>query len=212
MSQRTSSSDSITRLLQLLPNKDEAVVQDVFNFYFQDLAKRAKRLIQDRGGAIVADEEDLAMLVMTTFLKDATSGELGELRSRHDVWKMLFKRVRLRAINLVRDEGRLRRNEVGESVFRSPTGEWEPKGIEQQSGRNIEELSLYHQELIDALADPFEKQIAIFLFEGRQVEEIATQLDKSPATVYRRLRNIKDVWEGLRNGSVSGYEEPEIIE
>jgi DNA-directed RNA polymerase specialized sigma24 family protein len=188
MSDLSSSTGTITALLRQLPNNDEQVVQDIFNHYFEGLSRRAKRLLRDMGGVIVADEEDLAMLVLTAFLKDATAGELGQLRSRHDVWHMLYKRVRLRAINMVRDEGRLRGNEVGESVFRNADGGIEPNGLNQQAGRNIEELSLFHQELLDALSDPIEKEIGNLLLEGKDVNEIASQLEKSPTTVYRKLR------------------------
>ena len=77
MSDSSSFTGTITRLLRQLPTNDEQVVQDVFNFYFQNLARRAKKVLSDLGGVIASDEEDLAMLVMTAFLKDATAGEFG---------------------------------------------------------------------------------------------------------------------------------------
>jgi hypothetical protein len=42
--------------------------------------------------------------------------------------------TRLRAMNLVRDEKRLRRDEVVESVFRDPQGGHDPLGIQNQAG------------------------------------------------------------------------------
>jgi len=197
MSDSSSFTGTITRLLRQLPTKDEQVVQEVFNFYFQDLARRAKKLLSDRGGVIASDEEDLAMLVMTAFLKDATEGELGDIRSRHDVWRMLSKRVRLRASNMVRDERRNKGKEVGESIFRNVDGVWDPNGIDQQIGRNIDDLTHFHQDLIEAVTDPTEQQIATLLLEGKDVNDISNQLGKSPATVYRKLKIIKDAWEGF---------------
>ncbi len=188
---------TITRLLRQLPSKDEQVVQEVFNFYFQDLARRAKKVLSDRGGVIASDEEDLAMLVMTAFLKDATEGELGDMRSRHDVWRMLSKRVRQRAINMVRDERRNKGKEVGESIFRNADGAWDPTGIDQQPGRNIDDLTQFHHELIEAVNDPIEQQIATLLLEGKDVSDISHQLGKSPATIYRKLKNIKEIWDGF---------------
>ncbi len=196
MSDTPSSIGTITRLLREIANKDQKVIQDVFNFYFARLARRAKSLLSSMGGVRIADEEDLAMLVMTAFLTDATEGELGELRSRHDVWRMLTKRIRLRAINMVRDEKRKKKGEVGESAFLSPDGDFQQNGIAQQSGRNIEDLRLLHGELVDMLSDPIEKKIAGFLLEGKEIIEIAEQLKRSPATVYRKLRGIKETWEG----------------
>ena len=197
MSDSSSLTGTITRLLRQLPTKDEQVVQEVFNFYFQKLAHRAKNVLSDRGGVIASDEEDLAMLVMTSFLKDATEGELGEIRSRHDVWRMLSKRVRLRASNMVRDERRSKGKEVGESIFQTADGAWDPTGLDQQIGRNIDDLTHFHQDLIEAVTDPTEQQIATLLLEGKDVNDIANQLGKSPATVYRKLKSIKDAWEGF---------------
>lgn len=201
MSESPFDSGTITVLLRQLPAKDDQVIQDVFQFYFQDLARRAKRVLTQLGGVRICDEEDLAMLVITAFLKDATQGELGELRSRHDVWRLLYKRVRLRAINMVRDEKRHKQEELGESVFRTPDGGWDPQGLQQQAGPNIQELTDFHQELIEALTDPIERDIAVLLFEGKDVQAIAEMLGKSPATVYRKLRGIKENWFSLRQDS-----------
>jgi DNA-binding NarL/FixJ family response regulator len=179
------------------------VVQEVFKFYFHNLARRAKKVLSDRGGVIASDEEDLAMIVMTSFLKDATAGELGEIRSRHDVWRMLSKRVAQRASNMVRDERRSKGKEVGESIFRNANGGFNPTGIDQQPGRNIDDLTQYHQELIEAVADPTEQQIATLLLDGKDVNHISDQLGKSPATIYRKLKNIKDAWERICREQIS---------
>jgi DNA-binding NarL/FixJ family response regulator len=203
MSDSSSLTGTITRLLRQLPTKDEQVVQEVFNFYFQNLARRAKKVLSDRGGVIASDEEDLAMIVMTSFLKDATAGELGEIRSRHDVWRMLSKRVAQRASNMVRDERRSKGKEVGESIFRNANGGFNPTGIDQQPGRNIDDLTQYHQELIEAVADPTEQQIATLLLDGKDVNHISDQLGKSPATIYRKLKNIKDAWERICREQIS---------
>jgi DNA-directed RNA polymerase specialized sigma24 family protein len=199
MTDTSSFTGTITNLLRQLPSRDDQAIQAVFNFYFQNLAQRAKRLLNEMGGVRITDEEDLAMLVMTAFLKDATEGELGQLRSRHDVWKMLSKRVRQRAINMVRDEKRKKKNEVGESIFLSPNDDLQPLGIQHQPGRDIHDLRLFHQELIEALEDPIEKEIGTLLLEGRDVTEIAEATNKSPATVYRKLHRIKEAWEEATN-------------
>jgi DNA-binding NarL/FixJ family response regulator len=203
MSDSSSLTGTITRLLRQLPTKDEQVVQEVFKFYFHNLARRAKKVLSDRGGVIASDEEDLAMIVMTSFLKDATAGELGEIRSRHDVWRMLSKRVAQRASNMVRDERRSKGKEVGESIFRNANGGFNPTGIDQQPGRNIDDLTQYHQELIEAVADPTEQQIATLLLDGKDVNHISDQLGKSPATIYRKLKNIKDAWERICREQIS---------
>jgi uncharacterized protein YerC len=194
MSRDSSYSGTITHLLRQLPNKDEQVVQDVFNFYFRRLAEKARHHLRNVGRVRVADEEDLAMLVLTAFLNDATAGELGELRSRHDVWRMLAKRTRLRAINMVRDEKRLRRDEVGESVFRDAHGGHDPLGIQNQAGRADHDIDTLHQELLSHLTDPLEYQVANLLLEGNDIPQIIELTGKSSTTIYRKIGRIKEHW------------------
>ena len=203
MTDSTSNPGTITNLLQQLQSNDERVVQEVFQFYFYNLAQRAKKLLREMGGVRLSDEEDLAMLVMTAFLKDAAAGELSDLRSRHDVWRMLSKRIRLRAINMVRDEKRKKSLEVGESVFENNHEGQEQRGIQQQPGRNIEDLSSYHNELIETLEDPLERELVSHLLEGKEIAEIAYILGKSPATVYRKLKCIKESWDKATHLAIS---------
>lgn len=39
------------------------------------------------------------------------------------------------------------------------------------------------------------RQIAVLKLEGRTNEEIASRIDRSPTTVERRLRLIRDTWK-----------------
>jgi DNA-directed RNA polymerase specialized sigma24 family protein len=39
------------------------------------------------------------------------------------------------------------------------------------------------------------RQIAVLKLEGRTNEEIASRIDRSPTTVERRLRLIRDMWK-----------------
>lgn len=199
MSNSSSFSGTITFLLNQLHTKDEQVVQDVFNFYFERLTAKARHHLRNAGGVKISDEEDLAMLVLTSFLKDATAGELGELRSRHDVWRMLAKRTRLRAINLVRDEKRLRQGEVGESIFRDAEGGYDPLGIQHQPGGAGDDIDALHQELLALLSDRLEQQVASLLLDGNDVAQIAELTGKSNATIYRKIGRIKDCWLALRD-------------
>jgi hypothetical protein len=187
---------TVTKLLKELHTGDELVVKQVFDFYFQQLAGRAKILLQ-RKGVRVKDEEGLASLVMEAFLRDATAGEIGELRSRHDVWRMLAKRIDQRASNIKRYENqKKRKGEVGESVFRAIDGGWDPLGLQQQVDRSTE-IEALHRELIESLNDELHKQIVHFLLNGDSVKEIAEKTGKSPQTIYRKMTAIISSWKNL---------------
>lgn len=194
MTNSESMAGSITILLRKVETGDQKVLQDLFNYYFRGLAARARKLIEVRGGTRVSDEEDLVMMVMTAFLTDLTTGELQGIRSRHDVWRLLYRRIQLRSINLVRDERRMKKKEVGESHLEVAPGANALPAMQMQPGRNIEDLARYQDELIELLKQPTEKEIAQLLFEGREIPEISLLLGKSPATIYRKIDRIRSRW------------------
>jgi DNA-directed RNA polymerase specialized sigma24 family protein len=194
MTDSESMTGSITLLLRKVETGDQKVLQDLFDYYFRGLAARAKKLIDIHGGARVSDEEDLVMMVMTAFLNDLTAGELQGIRDRHDVWRLLHRRIQLRSINLVRDERRSKKKEVGESHLEGASGSDAPFAMQMQPGRNIECLLEYQDELIEQLKQPVETRIAQLLFEGRDVSEISQLLGKSPATIYRKIDRIRSRW------------------
>jgi hypothetical protein len=187
-------SGTVTKLLKELQTGDELIVQQIFDYYFQRLVNRAKS-ISKRKGFRLKDEEDLASVVVTAFLQDATAGEIGELRSRHDVWRMLSKRIKLRTWTEERDAAKRRKKEVGESAFRDFEGALDPQGIQQQPDRRINEIDALHRELLDELRDnKLETQIVEALLNGDTVQEIAESLGKSPNTIYLKLKRIKSRW------------------
>lgn len=189
-----STTGSVTMLLRQLSTADERVIQEVFDFYFQGLMNRAKRLLANMGGSRISSEEDLAMIVMTSFLRDASAGKLGPLRSRTDAWRMLYKRIRLRAINMIRDERRLTKLELSESAlgFDDIGGQCENTQACDSFGDDA--LNSMHDELIARLPGEMEKTIVNLLIEGWEIAAIAKKLRRSPTTIYRKIRIIKDCW------------------
>jgi hypothetical protein len=181
---------SITLLLRQVETGDQKVLQDLFDYYFRGLAARGRKLIEIHGGARVSDEEDLVVIVMNAFLTDLAAGELQGIRNRHDVWRLLYRRIQLRSINLVRDERRSKKKEVGESHLEGASGSDAPMAMQMQPGRNIEYLERYQEELIEKLKQPAEKEIAQLLFEGKEIPEIS----QLPATIYRKIDRIRSRW------------------
>jgi DNA-directed RNA polymerase specialized sigma24 family protein len=194
MEQHESFTGSVTKLLNELHTGDELVVQQIFDYYFRRLANRAKYLLRSMGGIRISDEEDLASLVMTAFLKDAVAGKFDELRSRHDVWRMLSARIKYRGINIVLNERNAKKGEVGESVFRDVDGNCDIQGIQHQSDRGADEIHALHRELMEELRDDLEREIVRLLLEGDSVKEISKKLNKAPVTIYGRLKTIKKRW------------------
>lgn len=171
-------------------------MQQVFDVYFSRLTGLGRKLLNS-GQRRVADEEDLAVQVLASFLTEAAAGELPPLHSRHDVWRLLSKRLRQRSSNQRRDQSRQKRGAdrvLGESVFRSPDGLWNTSGINQLPDNKLESLAQLHADLVDCLNDETLRQLALLLLQGFTIDEISEKLKKSRATIYRKMSLIKDAW------------------
>lgn len=190
-----SSPGSVTHLLRKIHYKDDQTTQDVFNFYFYGLARRAGFILETMGGTRISNGEDLAIQVMTAFLRDAAEGRFGVLQSRRDVWNLLNKRIRLRAINLIRDEQRLKSHEQPNANRKHQIDDIPDFDAVVDSSLDEKAMQLVHEELIEQLSDPLEKEIASLLLEGSGVREIAETLRVSHATVYRKIKSVRSKWQ-----------------
>lgn len=193
-----SSSDagSVTMLLKQLHQGNPDVLQDIFKIYFVRLSALGRRLLPDKFQR-VSDGEDLAAEVLAAFFESAATGRLPELKSRHDVWRMLARRLQQRAGNELRRRTTQQENSGnvrGESVFHEQFGNPNAAGFSQISDHRIQALHEMHEELLERLKDPLLQQVARWLLEGYTIDEIAAQSERSRATVYRKLDLIREYW------------------
>lgn len=188
---------SVTILLQQIRRGEQDAVQPLFELYFGRLAALGRALLPERFQRM-ADGEDLALEVLTAFFAAAGSGLLPELKTRSDIWRMLARRLQQRAANEIRrqtsqkaGEGRVR----GESVFIPAGGTAESGGLDEAADHRMDALlQELHRDLVERLEDPLLQNIAILLLEGHSVDEIAATLNRSRATVYRKLDLIRAEW------------------
>lgn len=199
---------SITILIHQLQRGRRDVMQELFEVYFLRLEALCRSWL-NAGHRRVADEGDLAIEVLTSFLLTVADGELPELRSREDVWRLLAKRLKLRAINHTRDATRERReiesHRIG-SARMSPEALSGITGVEQLESREpnpleqviqdeeLNRLAKLHEKLIGCLLHPKLKQIATLVLEGVSPELIGERVNLSRASVYRKLALIKGRW------------------
>lgn len=198
MNHSDSSSDagSVTMLLKQLPHGSPDVLQDLFKIYFVRLSALGRKLLPEKFQR-VRDGEDLAAEVLAAFFDSATMGRLPEFKSRHDVWRMLARRLQQRAGNELRRQTTQKENSGtvrGESVFREQFGDLHAAGFNQISDHRLQALNDMHGELLERLTDPLLHQIARMLLEGHTIDEIAAQSGRSRATVYRKLDLIREHW------------------
>jgi DNA-directed RNA polymerase specialized sigma24 family protein len=184
----------VTHWLAQLQCGDGAAAQQLWERYFRRLVGLARARLQNHPRR-AADEEDVALSVFRCLCEGAARGGYSRLDDRDDLWRLLVVITERKALNLARDERRLKRG--GGAVF---TAESSADGLHQVAGREptpefAAEVAEEYQRLLERLGDAGLKSIAVWRMEGDTVGEIAARLGCAPSTVERRLRLIRQIWE-----------------
>jgi DNA-directed RNA polymerase specialized sigma24 family protein len=149
-----------------------------------------------------ADEEDIALSAMNSFVQGARAGRFPNLASENDLWRLLVtittRKVgaqRRRHYAQRRDQGRVR----GESIFQGAADGDEGPGIAGAAGPEPtpEFAALVAEQcrvLFEKLDDPLLRDVARWKMEGYSSEEIAGKLGRTVRTVERKLNLIRDCW------------------
>lgn len=198
-----STDGSVTRWLHQLGAGDAAAAQPLWERYFNQLVRRARRHLRGAPRR-AADEEDVALSAFNSFCQGATKGRFPRLQDRDDLWGLLVVITARKAINLARyerqqqrDSRRVVSNALPPSSADSSTAQ---SLIEQVIGREptpefAAQMAEEYRRLLDLLDDGELRQMAIWKMEGYTNPDIAAKLDSSPPTVGRRLRRIRKLWE-----------------
>jgi RNA polymerase sigma factor (sigma-70 family) len=179
-------SQSVTRLIRAVQGDRESAVGPLLAVYFDRLVQLARKRLQDLPG-MAGYEEDLALRSFHSIygrLRDPARPL--HLAGRDDLWRLLATRTISRAIDLIR---RHRPGEVADDqeverlLAREPTPE--------EAAETADEC----RRLLDLLAEPELRQIALWKVEGYTNEEIAARLDCVPRTVERKVSRIRLLWK-----------------
>jgi DNA-directed RNA polymerase specialized sigma24 family protein len=188
-----SSNDSVSAWIGLLKAGEAAAAQPLWERYFERLVglARAKLLGTARR---VADEEDVALSAFDSFCRGARIGRFPQLLDRDNLWRLLVVITARKASCLRRDQHRLKRGgpagaideeaEVERLLSEDPTPEF--------AAQTAEEC----QRLLGALGKSDLRQVVLWKLEGFTNEEIAQRLGCAERSVERKLRLIRELWEG----------------
>jgi RNA polymerase sigma factor (sigma-70 family) len=190
--------EEITRWLSGLARGDDTAVQRIWQQYYEQLVRLARRKLGDARRR-AADEEDVAQSAFFSFCRGAAAGRFPRLDDRHDLWKLLVTITARKATAQTRRDRRKKRGgggERGESVFAGIDSD--AAGIAGVMGNEPtpEVAAAVAEEcrrLLGALPDAL-RQLAMLKLEGYSNVEIAAQLDCAPRTVERKLAKIREVW------------------
>lgn len=193
---------SITRRLKQLLDGDEEAAHRIWDEYFERLVRLAKRNLSELP-LRDADEEDVALSAMHSFVRGAAGGRFKDLKNRGELWKLLVT-ITLRKVSKQHKRlGAKKRgamNVLGEAdLLEEGDDSDNVAGLDRFEDKNpppplVVEAMETCRELLNRLADDSLRSIARFRLEGFSNAEIAEKLDIVERTVERKLNRIRTKW------------------
>ncbi len=196
------SSGSITRCVGDLKAGDHAAAQVLWERYFDQLVRLARRkLASARRPGADADEEDAALSAFDSFCAGLAGGRFPRLEDRDSLWRLLVvitarkasaQLDRQRALKRGGDRYRVEAAASNDqSSFDDPLMAIAAREPSPEFAAMIADQTSF---LLDQLEDDALRQIAIWRMEGYTVDEIGERLGCAKRTVARRLDLIRQIW------------------
>jgi RNA polymerase sigma factor (sigma-70 family) len=187
---------SVTCWLDGLRLGDGAAAQQLWEKYFVRLVELARRKLRGRKPHS-ADEEDIALSAFNSFCFGAEQGRFPKLADRHDLWQILVMIAARKAANLLRHERAAKR---GGQVIHEANGRDASDRLADIVGNDpspsfAAQVAEEYYRLVDELDDDL-RRIAQLKMEGLTDKRIAKLIGCSQATVERKLRLIRRLWQG----------------
>jgi DNA-directed RNA polymerase specialized sigma24 family protein len=194
------SDGSITHWLEKLRAGDPAAAQQLWERYFRRLVALARKKLQGAPRR-AADEEDVALSAFDGFCRCAEQGRFPDLVDRESLWPLLAVLTARKAANLVRDERRLKRGGGKARATGAADRDDEGAALAQFLSREptaemAAELAEEYRRLLNRLGDAELEAIAVARMEGYSVKEVAERFGYVERSVKRKLKLIRDIWEG----------------
>ena len=196
-----SAPDSVTNWLVQLKTGDPVAAQELWERYYPRIVALArKRLAGARRRE--EDEDDVGLSAFASFCRGAQEGRFPLLTDRDNLWRLLVVITARKALDLLERQRRLKRGGGrlrGESAFLDPAGSGQD-GIEEVVGDEptpefANQVAEECQRLLEKLGDEKLRALAVWKMEGHTNDEVAGRLGIARATVERRLRVIRKLWE-----------------
>ncbi len=196
-------SGSISILIEKVRAGDEEAIQRVWDAYFPDLVRVARKQLGSAPRR-EADEEDVALSALNSFCQAAAKGRFPDLASRDGLWRLLSEMTRRKAVTLIRRAlkqkrggGRVR----GESVFDAePNGSREGLAAAPDHELTPDLIAIVSENCrrrFASLPEEGLRAIALAKLQGYTNQEIADQRGVSLHTIERRLHWIRAIWKRM---------------
>lgn len=191
------SDHSVTLLIHQLKQQDPDAAREIWQRYFERLIPLAKAKLNTFSQH--QDEEDILLSVFDRFFQAAGSNRFRKLDDRDDLWRLLLMLTDHKVTDEYRKTQAQKRG-GGKVRNASDVSDFDINQVKQIAERDPtpEYLVSFNETLARALQRldaGGTREVAILRLEGYQNREIAEQLGVSLASVERKLRVIREVWE-----------------
>lgn len=191
-----SESGSVSEWIEDLRAGDSGAATRLWNRFYANLLRIARRRLHGASRR-VADEEDLVATAFESFFQRLQNGQFPDLRGRAELWALLVTITDRKAVNCVRRHMSAKRGGGrvhNESNFgASEEQDREALLVRVDGGMPPPDRIVSLSELVERLDDDLRRIVDLKL-DGFTNEEIAQCVDRSVATIERRLRLLRDEW------------------
>jgi DNA-directed RNA polymerase specialized sigma24 family protein len=196
-----SNGEPITTWVRQLQAGNVDAAQKLWEGYFGRLVRLAHGKLQGTPRR-AADEEDVALSAFDSFCRGVEGGRFPQLRDRGDLWKLLVLITERKALDLAQHARRGKRdwrrerhttNSSDDSSVVDPAG---PALVGREPDPEFAaQVADECRRLLGLLGDEMLRSLALWKMEGYTNEEISGRLGCAVATVERRLKLIRQIWE-----------------
>jgi RNA polymerase sigma factor (sigma-70 family) len=183
-----SSVGSVSLWIGQLKAGDRDASRQLWNRYCQQLIGFARARLKNFPRR-VADEDDVVVSVLDSFMRGAEGGKLPLLDDRDSLWRMLLAMTSQKVIDLMRRSQAQKRG--GGSTPVSEEDELARITSGEPTPEVVAEVVESWERLLDSLGDDELRTIAVHKMEGYTNDEIAEKIGRVPRTVERRLQRIR---------------------
>lgn len=196
-----SADHSVTHWIGELRAGNREAVQQLWEHYFQRLVSLARKRLGDMP-RLAIDGEDVALSAFHSFFTGVEAGRFPRMDDRDNLWRVLVTLTVRKAARVVRDEHSLKRG--GGQTFREATAFLSDDSASPSLDNLISTepspefaalVADEYRRMMGLLPDEDLKSVALQKTEGYTTQEIATRMGRSLATIERKLRVIRTLWE-----------------
>jgi RNA polymerase sigma factor (sigma-70 family) len=197
---------SVTHWIVELKAGQPEAADALWQRYYERVINLARQRLGRLPQQAVEDAEDAALSAIHGLFAGAAQGRFERLSDRVDLWQLLVAITVKKALSQRQRQGRLKRGgnhgirgqtpaeNVGDDDRDKALARVLSKEPDPETAAIIQDQ---FQNLLDSLADPTLRQIALWRMDGLSNAEIAQKMGCVVRTVERKIERIRLIWEEI---------------